>query len=513
MAAHRYWRIYALTAWGGGYMCGPATIELRDSGGTNQSYAGNGTASALRSYGGYPASNSFTSDPATFWLDTSSAVNWIQWDFGAGNAQDIEQVVMTNPTPWGYSDSAIKNFVIQYSDNASLWIKWASVLNRPNTLGYSSAYVMDPLSTAEVTLPSLIASGAGGGGGGILLPALSAVGYGSALARVTLPRLRAQGFGHNSEGENAGAVRLRGISAGGYCGANAALTLPFIAVSAVGTGTSIGTAEIFLPSLTVSATGTIAATAAGAVILPSLNVIGYSGAVLSVTLGKITATGSGKTGGVGKAVITLPLFEVSATGTVHGLSSGDVTLPAITAAPSGAGWVVLPGFVVTAVGTATVAATYEAYALNLNHTGEKVVDQMTHYTNFPFTHVVRYKNSYYGVAAGGLYLLEGTTDAGAPIAWQFKTGITDFGTANLKTVTYAYFGGRFGPGATVSIYPSESGGNSYSYTTPRGQAAQNYRQQFGRGLKARYFAVGASGTDALELDSLELITDTLSRRI
>jgi len=110
-------------------------------------------------------------------------------------------------------------------------------------------------------------------------------------------------------------------------------------------------------------------------------------------------------------------------------------------------------------------------------------------------------------------LLEGTTDDGDPIEWSFKTGMTDLDSPQIKTVTYAYFGGRLGPGATVTIYPSEPTGTSYAYTTPRGQVAQNYRQKFGKGLKARYFAIGASGNDVLESDSIDLTVATLTRRI
>ena len=84
----------------------------------------------------------------------------------------------------------------------------------------------------------------------------------------------------------------------------------------------------------------------------------------------------------------------------------------------------------TFIGTAVVAVTYEAYAVNLQHKGtDSPVDEITRYTNFPFERIVRYQNSYFGVAADGLYLLEGTTDHATPattIPWEFKTHLTDF---------------------------------------------------------------------------------------
>lgn len=354
----------------------------------------------------------------------------------------------------------------------------------------------------------------GGANASMVAPAAAVVSSGAGISAITAPAGTLYAVGHDSYGENALISTAPVPTLSAYLGGNATLDTPAPTLSAAGTGTGWANAALVAPPATISATGTVSSVASAALTPPMAKLIGYGGAVCSITLtGAPTLSATGTVGGVGSVAVTVPLAQLSAAVTAQNHGSAILTAPAGKMAGTLQAYIVAPGATLTAIGSATITATYEAYALNLNHTGEKVVDQMTRYTNFPFTHVVRYKNSYYGVAAGGLYLLEGTTDAGAPIAWQFKTGITDFGTANLKTVTYAYFGGRFGPGATVSIYPGESGGNSYSYTTPRGQAAQNYRQQFGRGLKARYFAVGASGTDALELDSLELITDTLSRRI
>jgi len=170
----------------------------------------------------------------------------------------------------------------------------------------------------------------------------------------------------------------------------------------------------------------------------------------------------------------------------------------------------------TAIGTAVITATYEAYAVNLKHTprgNEQPTDEVTHYTNFPFTHVVRYKNSYYGANSTGLYLLEGTTDAATPIPFAVKTAMTDFKSPTKKTLASAYFGGRFGPASTITLTAGEDTPASYTYSTPRDQNAQNYRQTFGKGLKARYYQLAVAGSDTLELDSIELDVHNLTRRI
>ena len=175
-------------------------------------------------------------------------------------------------------------------------------------------------------------------------------------------------------------------------------------------------------------------------------------------------------------------------------------------ATTGAAQIVIPGPLLTAIGTATVAVTYEAYALNLKHQDAESPDELTHYTNYPFDKIVRYQNSYFGVNATGLYLLEGTTDfaepAPTPVLWAFKTAMTDFELPNLKTVNWAYFGGRMAPAATVSIHFGDTGEQSYAYATPRGASAQNYRQPFGRGIKSRYYAFEAEGAGVLSLDSI-----------
>ena len=57
------------------------------------------------------------------------------------------------------------------------------------------------------------------------------------------------------------------------------------------------------------------------------------------------------------------------------------------------------------------------------------------------------------------------------------------------------------------------GGTAYSHTNPRGDDAQNYRQKFGKGIKDRYYAIGASGTGDLTLDNLEFDIAQLTRRI
>lgn len=509
MAIARYWRLN-ITATGGQTPI-VDSMQLRNSAaGPNLATPGNGTASASSVSAGDPtnvAANAFDATTA-YWQSNTSGTGWLQWDFGVGI--DVNHLRLVNFG--GTTTYNITAGSLDYSNDLVSWTKLITLVAMNAGASATNDKLPDPRGVANLVIPALSLAAFSGGSANATIPSITVSAFGGGNAALQMPAIGLSASA--SAGGDSANLTLTKLSLSSFGGGNATLALPALQLAATGVVSVLGQANLVLPSITVAGTGTVSSTANAELKLSAFQMIGYSGAVCSVTLTSgITLQASGTTGAVGHAEMTLPAFEMVATGTAQNHGSAELLLPAIRMVPSAQAWLTLPAFTLTAIGTAVVTATYEAYALNLNHNDPAAVDEMTRYTNFPFTHIVRYKNSYYGVAAGGLYLLEGTTDVGAPIAWQFKTGITDFGTANLKTVTYAYFGGRFGPGATVSIYPGESGGNSYSYTTPRGQAAQNYRQQFGRGLKARYFAVGASGTDALELDSLELITDTLSRRI
>lgn len=351
----------------------------------------------------------------------------------------------------------------------------------------------------------------------IPLPSFSAESYGGANSSLAIPPMVAQTTAHDSTGEQAIVVSLPGLTLDATTGASSRTNIPSLTAAATGTVTQLISADLGLPSMSASGAATTTELASAALSLPLLNLTGTSGAVCSITLGGITTQATGVTGTAGRAAVTLPLFVVEASATQEDVTSADITLPSLSVSTGARAPLSLPSLSLVAVGTAIVTATYEAYALNLSHQPrrgrEEPIDEMTRYTNFPFTHVVRYKNSYYGANGTGLYLLEGATDDGADISWAVKTGHTDFDSAQLKTVEMAYFGGRLGPDTTITLYPGEVTTTPYAHTTPRGAAAQNYRQPFGRGQRYRYYALGMSGEDAMAIDSITLNVATLARKV
>lgn len=398
-----------------------------------------------------------------------------------------------------------------YSDGARMWCPAPTV----------RAIVMPGAGNLPIPLPAPTISASGGGMSELTAPSPTVSAFGGATSTLIAPGPTLYATAHDAFGEKAAILTAPSPTLSAWAGANATLSAPTPALTATGTVTIWGTAELSAPAPTLVATGSVSATAQAGLTAPRPNLIGYSGAVCSVTLtGSPTVLSTTTTGAVGGAAITCPLYELTASATAENRGSAELLAPSPHMGQSAQAYVIAPAATLTAIGHAVVSATYEAYAVNLNHQpkpGKEPIDEVTHYTNFPFTHIVRYQNSYFGANSTGLYLLEGTTDYASPtptpIPWAFKTAMTDFKSPQHKTVASAYFGGRLGAAATVSLHVGEDGPQTYSYATVRTDHAQNYRQVFGKGTKARYYALGASGTGTMELDDIDLDVHNLTRRI
>lgn len=546
MAVHRYWGIRGNTFWGGSNDSQIQEIEFRETfSGPNLATVGNGTASASQTQGGTPAS-AFDGNTGTFWYGKATPVI-ISWDFGAGNEKDITWVSIRTQPGIGYPN----NFDLIYSDNGSTWTTLYN-FNYPNVSATMLAFGMGS-GVANLTAPMALVKGSSGssaylqiatpglsffGGANASLimptPSIATLTGGSLSGYLPLPYVAAYAGGFSDlsatyptlVSSGGPGANIANMSApypvlDGYGGARAILLSPMMSASVSGTFTSTGNLASSFPTPTAQASGTVSAVANAVLSAPVMRALGYFGAVASVTLsGKPTVFASGTSGSVGYATITAPLFDLTASATARSHGSAILAAPMPRMATSGAAWLVAPGAQLTAIGTAVVAVTYEAYALNLKHNpapGQEPVDEMTRYTNYPFDRIVRYKNSYFGMNSTGLYLLEGTTDFAEPtpalVQWDWRTALTDFKSPQLKKLEVVYFGGRMPAAATVTVAVGESGTESYNYTTPRGPTAQNYRQPLGKGMKARYYAVGASGAGDLALDTLTFNVTPLARKV
>lgn len=376
-------------------------------------------------------------------------------------------------------------------------------------------------ATARVTAPSPSVAGYFGATAQLTSPSPALAGTFGAHVALVAPSTTVRATGHNAEGERSFTGRAPSARLSANGGGNARGTAPSARLVSTGTGTVIGRAYLAAPAIQLSATGMGGGIAAASLSGPRPSLRGYFGGVVSVTIGRATLAATGTSGAAGSARLRAPLFDLVARGTAQAHGSASLIAPSPRMGVTAQGWLIAPHARLVAVGHAVVTATYEAYALNLKHEqpkpGEVVVDELTHYTNYPFQRIVRWQNSYFGMAGDALYLLEGTTDYATPtplpIEWSWKTCITDFGTSDKKTPESMYMAGRIGAEATVTLYVGEAGTEVHEYSTPRGADAQNYRQKFGRGVKGRYFAFGATGEGELALDDLEFSVGSMTRKV
>lgn len=218
-------------------------------------------------------------------------------------------------------------------------------------------------------------------------------------------------------------------------------------------------------------------------------------------------------GRVLRAALTAPRPLLSASATTRGLSYAHIVAPALRPVPSLRASLVAPRPVVAASGSLVAVLEFEAYAINLQSAVDGGGYEVTRYTSFPFSNVVRAHGAYFGVASDGLFHLTGSADDGNAVQWSFQTGLTDFGTPQLKHVAHAYLAGRLAPDSVFSVFCGEKLDPHYSYSTPRGDTAQTYRCLFGKGLRARYYAFGVSGAGPLEVSEMEFMVSSSTRRI
>lgn len=136
----------------------------------------------------------------------------------------------------------------------------------------------------------------------------------------------------------------------------------------------------------------------------------------------------------------------------------------------------------------------------------------TRYDTYGFNSFARIGGKHYGARQDGVYLLEGTSDAGEPITSGVSFGKQDFGTQALKHMNAVYAG----VSSTGTLFLKVGDGkNSYTYKARRkDDHMRTQRFDTGRGLRANYFDLQlTSDADAFELDSVTFHVLPSSRRI
>lgn len=380
------------------------------------------------------------------------------------------------------------------------------VLTTYEALPYDSRPLVSVPVGAQVsaTVPKIVSAGAFGAHVGGLLPKL--------FASSTAEEIR---LTEASLSMPAATLQARS-------GHSAAVSAPALTVSAAGTVVAVAQVVGSLPAMRVVADGRVSDQAVAylrlRVLTGSVHGGGHAAGPLPVMSGVALAT----TGGVANLRGVLRRLVIRAEGFREETARALLTLPMLEARHPAQATLVAPAMHLSSVVSEVFdTASTESYVLNLRrpldanprNQYEAKNPQATRYTGFPFTRVVRFMGEYYGVAADGLYRIGGDTDAGEPVAWDFKTCSTDFGDTHKKNVHSVYVGGTLPGTVAFSIHSGESVEQTHEARSLKTDVSKNYRQTFGRGRQERYYAFGFAGAGLLSVDTIEFTFATSSRRI
>ena len=136
----------------------------------------------------------------------------------------------------------------------------------------------------------------------------------------------------------------------------------------------------------------------------------------------------------------------------------------------------------------------------------------TRYDRYGFNSFAVVGGRHFGARADGIYLLEGTSDAGRPIKSGIALGQHDFGSQALKNINAVYVG----VSSTGALFLKVGDGRThYTYRARRNDPHMKVQRfDVGRGLRTNYFTFElTSEADAFELDSVTFHVLASQRRI
>lgn len=296
-------------------------------------------------------------------------------------------------------------------------------------------------------------------------------------------------------------------SVAAQCGAQAQLALSGFSgsVSSSATVTSLAEANLVGPHCRVLATGS--AWGIGRAYLQTNGhyvVTAFGGAQAALkTGGNYVVTGDGLSGAIARANLKLHRCTVVASATQNNFASVAGVLTGLIVNPSAVARIVGPRFQIVATATNAPTPTYEGYSMTL--LGEKDVEKVatTHYTEFPFTRIIRFGTKYYGVRADGLFELTGDTFNGDTIYSSLTTGEAEIGPPTLKRTRRLYMSGRMTGSVQVTVSSAELGSDGHSSVLTL-TGARNWRVPLGRGAQARYLAFNIQNLDGQDFEINEI---------
>jgi len=208
---------------------------------------------------------------------------------------------------------------------------------------------------------------------------------------------------------------------------------------------------------------------------------------------------SGVLSGLSGEIVATPHKIAIISGTLTGLSGliTGYTIPVVTISGALAG---LSGSIIS-------LGTFHAICCS------PLLRGVTDYTNFAFDSFFEHEGKYYGVTSAGIYLLEGTTDAGTAIAAYLESGKGDFGEPTIKNVRDVYALSDLNGTSTLNLKAEDyATGQTYTATGDGTLLNRKWRCSIGVQGQSWQWKISNSAGSGLSIRRLEFVIDRLHRR-
>lgn len=153
---------------------------------------------------------------------------------------------------------------------------------------------------------------------------------------------------------------------------------------------------------------------------------------------------------------------------------------------------------------------YDGWVMNT------VTHAVSEYTNFPFNSYCEFNGKSLAASTSGLFSLGGDLDGTANISASFSSGVSDFGTSQLKRAERVYLGYRADGLMALKVTTGESVERWYElHASDTENGIHEARIKLGKGVKSRYWQfelVNKAGSD-FEIDSFEFVEIAINRKV
>lgn len=149
-----------------------------------------------------------------------------------------------------------------------------------------------------------------------------------------------------------------------------------------------------------------------------------------------------------------------------------------------------------------------AYVVNANTAA------VSRYQGYNFNSFAKINGKYFGASDAGIYLLDGDTDAGAPIEASVLTGHEDYGVTENKRIPVVYMGVTTTGQVRLSVTTDKGATRVYALKQ-KVAPLRTGRVELGKGVASRYWQwelTNMNGSD-FEMESMELYPVVLTRKV